>query len=47
MTSLGDRLRDPEVRAAARRSAAGLSAAVGASVEDIAARTRRGEKPPS
>lgn len=47
MTSLGDRLRDPEVRAGARRSAAGLSAAVGASVEEIAARTRRGESPPS
>jgi phage shock protein PspC (stress-responsive transcriptional regulator) len=43
MTSLGDRLRDPEVRAGARRSAAGLSAAVGASIEEIAARTRRGD----
>lgn len=47
MTSLGDRLRDPEVRAGARRSAAGLSTAVGASVEEIAARTRRGESPRS
>jgi len=47
MTSLGDRLRDPEVRAAARRSATGLSAAVGASAEEIAARTRRGQTPPS
>ncbi len=45
MTALGDRLRDPEVTAGARRTAAGLSAAVGASVEEISARSRRRQPP--
>ncbi len=45
MTSLGDRLRDPDVRAGARRSAAGLSTAVGASVGALASRTRRDVPP--
>jgi phage shock protein PspC (stress-responsive transcriptional regulator) len=46
MTSLGDRLRDPDVRAGARRSAAGLSTAVGASVGALTSRARR-QAPPS
>jgi phage shock protein PspC (stress-responsive transcriptional regulator) len=46
MTSLGDRLRDPDIRAGARRSAAGLSTAVGASVGALTSRTRR-QAPPS
>lgn len=41
LTSLGDRLRDPEVRIGARRAATGVSTAVGASVDEIAARARR------
>jgi hypothetical protein len=45
MTSLGDRLRDPDIRAGARRSAAGLSTAVGASVGSLTSRTRRDARP--
>ena len=45
MTSLGDRLRDPDVRAGARRSAAGLYAAVGASVGAFTSRARRDDRP--
>ncbi len=41
LTSLGDRLRDPEVRDGARRAATGVSTAVGASVDELAARARR------
>ncbi len=41
MTAMGDRLRDPEVRAGARRAAAGLSTAVGASVDQFGRRGRR------
>jgi len=40
LTSLGDRLRDPEVRVGARRAATGVSTAVGASVDELAARAR-------
>ncbi|MCW2717901.1 PspC domain-containing protein [Pseudonocardia sp.] len=40
LTSLGDRLRDPEVREGARRAATGVSTAVGASVDELAARAR-------
>lgn len=41
LTSLGERLRDPEVRVGARRAATGVSTALGASVDEIAARARR------
>jgi phage shock protein PspC (stress-responsive transcriptional regulator) len=41
MTALGDRLRDPEVRDGARRAAAGLSTAVGTSVDELGRRGRR------
>lgn len=41
LTSLGDLLRDPEVRVGARRAATGVSTAVGASVDELAARARR------
>lgn len=41
LTSLGDRLRDPEVRDGARRAATGVSTAVGASVDELSARARR------
>ena len=42
LTGIGERLRDPEVQAAARRTAAQLSAAVNVSAEAISRRTRRG-----
>jgi hypothetical protein len=45
MTALGDRLRDPEVRDGARRAAAGLSTAVGASVDELGRRGRRNGTP--
>jgi|GEM_PF-2781326 len=41
MTALGDRLRDPEVQDGARRAAAGLSTAVGATVDELGRRGRR------
>ena len=41
MTKLGDRLREPEVRAGAQRAAVGLAAAVGASAEELRRRGRR------
>jgi hypothetical protein len=46
MTALGDRLRDPEVRAGARRAAVGLSKAVGASVDELGRRGRNGKPTP-
>ncbi len=46
LTSLGDRLRDPEVRDRARRSSAGISTAVAASVDAVATRVRRDTPPP-
>jgi phage shock protein PspC (stress-responsive transcriptional regulator) len=45
MTSLGDRLREPEVGERGRRSAAGLSTAVVASVDTVAPRVRRDNPP--
>jgi phage shock protein PspC (stress-responsive transcriptional regulator) len=47
MTAFGDRLRDPEVQAGARRAADGLSAAVSASFDELGRRTRRTEQPPT
>lgn len=44
MTSLGDRLRDPQVQADARRAAARVGDAMNASIEEVARRTRR-ERP--
>jgi hypothetical protein len=41
ITALGDRLRTPEVREGARRTIAGLSGAVEASVGELGNRTRR------
>jgi phage shock protein PspC (stress-responsive transcriptional regulator) len=41
MTALGDRLRTPEVREGARRTLAGLSTAVEASVGELGSRARR------
>jgi phage shock protein C len=41
MTALGDRLRTPEVREGTRRTIAGLSSAVEASVSELGNRTRR------
>jgi phage shock protein PspC (stress-responsive transcriptional regulator) len=41
LTGFGDRLRTPEVHEGARRTLAGLSAAVDASVEEIGSRVRR------
>lgn len=41
LTGFGDRLRAPEVQEGARRTLAGLSAAVDASVEEIGSRVRR------
>ena len=41
ITGVGDRLRDPTVQASARRAAAQLSAAVGASAEAAGRRARR------
>jgi phage shock protein C len=41
MTGLGDRLRTPEVREGTRRTIAGLSSAVEASVGELGNRTRR------
>lgn len=45
ITSPGDRLREAEVRERARRSAAGLSTAVVACVDAVAARVRRDSPP--
>ncbi|MBW0092394.1 PspC domain-containing protein [Pseudonocardia sp. KRD-184] len=41
-TALGDRLRDPQVQADARRAATSLSTALGSTVDELARRTRRG-----
>jgi phage shock protein PspC (stress-responsive transcriptional regulator) len=46
LTGFGDRLRDPEVQQGARRTLAGLSAAVDASVEELGSRVRRGRTGP-
>jgi phage shock protein PspC (stress-responsive transcriptional regulator) len=46
MTDVGERLRTPEVRERARRSVAGLSAAVGASLDGIGGGRRNGPPPP-
>jgi phage shock protein PspC (stress-responsive transcriptional regulator) len=46
LTGFGDRLRDPEVQEGARRTLAGLSAAVDASVGEIGSRVRRGRPEP-
>jgi hypothetical protein len=46
LTGFGDRLRAPEVHEGARRTLAGLSAAVDASVEEIGSRVRRGRPGP-
>ncbi len=46
MTALGERLRDPDVQAGARRAAAGFSAAVTASFDELGRRTRRAEQTP-
>jgi phage shock protein PspC (stress-responsive transcriptional regulator) len=46
LTGLGDRLRAPEVQEGARRTLAGLSAAVDASVEEIGSRVRRDRPEP-
>jgi hypothetical protein len=40
-TALGDRLRDPEVQAGARRAAANFSHALQASVDEVGRRVRR------
>ena len=45
VTSLGDRLRDPEVHDRARRSTAGLHTAVAASVDAMATRVHRDNPP--
>ena len=45
ITSLGDRLRDPEVRDRVRRSTAGLHTAVAAGVDAVATRVRRDSPP--
>jgi phage shock protein PspC (stress-responsive transcriptional regulator) len=45
ITSLGDRLRDPEVHDRGRRSTAGLHTAVAASVDAVATRVRRDSPP--
>jgi phage shock protein PspC (stress-responsive transcriptional regulator) len=46
LTGFGDRLRTPEVQEGARRTLAGLSAAVDASVEEIGSRVRRDRSEP-
>jgi phage shock protein PspC (stress-responsive transcriptional regulator) len=46
MTALGDRLRTPEVREGTRRTLAGLSTAVEASVGEIGGRARRSRPAP-
>jgi phage shock protein PspC (stress-responsive transcriptional regulator) len=46
MTALGDRLRTPEVREGTRRTLAGLSGAVEASVEELGNRARRSRPAP-
>jgi phage shock protein PspC (stress-responsive transcriptional regulator) len=46
MTALGDRLRTPEVREGTRRTLAGLSSAVEASVEELGNRARRSRPAP-
>jgi len=45
MTSLGQRLRDPQVQAGARQAATGLSVAIKTSVDQVGRRNRRGEAP--
>lgn len=46
LSGLGERLRTPEVQEGARRTLAGLSAAVDASVEEIGGRVRRDRPEP-
>jgi phage shock protein PspC (stress-responsive transcriptional regulator) len=47
LTAVGDRLRAPEVQEGARRTVAGLSAAVDASVEELGKRARRDRHGPA